>query len=159
MRIIEQSEISDLQKARVVEMWNAEYPASIAYADVSGFDEYLNERGDKKHFLMIDEAEKIVGWAMIFDRENARWFAIIIDGKIQGRGFGVKLIDALKASENRLFGWVIDNDESLKTNGEKYKSPLGFYRKIGFRVHDRERIEKQNISGVKIEWNAEKSAQ
>ena len=42
--------------------------------------------------------------------------------------------------------------DDRKTNGETYKSPLGFYRKIGFTVHEGERLEKEEISGVKIEW-------
>lgn len=154
MKIVSQDDLSIEQKARIVEMWNAEYPASISYSEISGFDEYLSFCGEQKHFLLIDLSDKIFGWAMIFDRDNARWFAIIIDEKIQGQGFGIKLIDALKSAENSLFGWVIDNDESLKLNGEYYKSPLGFYRKIGFIVHENEKIEKQNISGVKIEWKA-----
>lgn len=153
MKIIAQAELSAKQKLRIVEMWNAEYPASLAYSDISGFDEYLNNLSDKKHFLLFDGTGEIVGWAMIFVRENAKWFAIIIDEKVQGKGFGVKLIDELKATEQRLFGWVIDNDESPKSNGTLYKSPLGFYKKIGFLVHEDEKIEKQNISGVKIEWN------
>lgn len=154
MKIIEQSELSAEQKARVVEMWNAEYPASISYGDISGFDDYLNDLGAKRHFLLIVETGEIAGWAMLFDRENARWFAIIIDGKMQGKGFGVKLVEALKAAEPRFFGWVIESDRYLKSNGAPYRSPLGFYRKIGFAVHADEKISKQEISGVKIEWNA-----
>ena len=124
------------------------------FGEISEFDDYLNKRGSQKHFLLLDSSDEIVGWALIFDRENARWFAIIVDGKIQGQGFGVKLIDALKAAENQLFGWVIDHNDSKKSNGEQYRSPLGFYKKIGFRVIENERIEKEGISGVKIEWNA-----
>ncbi len=64
----------------------------------------------------------------------------------------MKLIDALKAAENQLFGWVIDHHNSKKSNGETCKSPLCFYRKIGFTVHENERLEKEEISGMKIEW-------
>lgn len=138
---------------QIVRLWNAEYPASLAYSDVSRFDEYLDNLANKKHFLLMDSMGEIVGWALIFDRENARWFAIIVAEKIQGQGFGIKLIDALKAAEKRLFGWVIDNNESIKSNGKQYQSPLGFYKKIGFKVHENDKIIKQNISGVKIEWN------
>lgn len=154
MKIIERDKLSSEQKVRIVEMWNAEYPSSIRLDGVKGLDEYLSERVDKKHFLMFDSAGEIIGWALTFERENAKWFAIILDGKAQGKGFGAKLIEALKASENRLFGWVIDNDDWRKSNGEFYKSPLGFYMKIGFQIHENERLERQKISGVKIEWNA-----
>lgn len=154
MKIIEQTELTEDQKSRVVELWNAEYPVDLKHSEVSEFDKYLNERPNKKHFLLIDSSNKIVGWACAFDRENARWFAIIIDGKMHGQGLGVKLIDALKTAENRFFGWVIDHADSKKSNGESYRSPLGFYKKLGFKVHENERIEKEGISGVKIEWNA-----
>jgi len=40
-----------------------------------------------------------------------------------------------------------------KANGKPYKSPLGFYKKIGFLVHTDEKLIKAEISGVKIEWN------
>ena len=154
MRIVEQAELSAAQKSRIVELWNNEYPENLAFSDVSWFDAYLSERGNGKHFLLLDSMEKIVGWALIFDRGDARWFAIIVDRKMQGQGCGTKLIDELKSAENRLFGWVIDHSNSRKSNGEAYKSPLGFYKKLGFRVHENERIEKEGISGVKIEWNA-----
>lgn len=154
MKIVEQNELSAEQKLRIVQLWNAEYPSSLAYREVSGFDDYLNNLGGKKHFLLTDSSSEIAGWALIFERENAKWFAILIDEKIQGQGFGVKLIDALKAAENRLFGWVIDRNDYKKSNGEQYRSPLGFYKKVGFRVHENEKIAKQEISGVKIEWNA-----
>lgn len=154
MKIIEQNELSNAQKARIIEMWNAEYPASLRHSGISSFDKYLDELGEKKHFLLFDERSEFVGWAMVFERGGAQWFAIIIDEKAQGKGFGVKLLDALKATEHRLFGWVIDNDDTRKSNGEIYRSPIGFYKKIGFRVHENEKIEKQGISGVKIEWNA-----
>lgn len=154
MKISEQPELSAEQKARVVALWNAEYPASIAFSEIAGFDDYLNNLGAKTHFLLSDEAGEIAGWALLFERDGARWFAIIVDGKAQGRGFGVKLIEVLKASEQRFFGWVIDNDENVKSNGERYRSPLGFYKKLGFLVHANEKIVKQGISGVKIEWNA-----
>lgn len=155
MRIVEQTELSADQKSRIVELWNNEYPENLAFSGVSGFEDYLSKHGNGKHFLLFDSAEKIVGWALIFDRDDARWFAIIVDGRMHGQGCGTRLIDELKAAENWLFGWVIDHSDSKKLNGERYDSPLGFYKKLGFRVHENDRIEKDGISGVKIEWNAQ----
>src|SRR5687768_7352318 len=126
MKIIEQNELSTEQKTRIIEMWNAEYPASLMHSGILSFDEYLDNLGEKRHFLLFDAAETLAGWAMLFERDEAKWFAIIIDGKAQGKGFGVKLIDALKAAEQRFFGWVIENDDFSKSNGEIYRSPLGF---------------------------------
>ncbi len=153
MKIVEQSELSNEQKSRIIEMWNAEYPLSLAHSGISSFDLYLEKLGEKRHFLLVDESEKIVGWAMIFKRDEAHWFAIIVDGRVQGKGFGIKLLDALKAAERHFFGWVINTDDFEKANGEKYRSPLEFYKKIGFKIHENEKLVKQNISGIKIEWN------
>lgn len=155
MKIIEQNELSAVQKARIIEMWNAEYPASLMHSGMASFDEYLDKVGGKRHFLLFDEGGEISGWAMLFERDGAKWFAIIIDEKAQGKGFGIKMLDALKAAEKRFFGWVIETDDFSKSNGEIYKSPLGFYKKIGFRVHANEKLVKQEISGIKIEWNAD----
>lgn len=154
VKIIEQTELSDEEKSRIIEMWNAEYPSDIAHPGIPSFNEYLSKVTDRKHFLLIDESQKIVGWAMMFVRDDAKWFVIIVDGKFQGKGFGIKLLDALKAAENHFFGWVINNDNYKKANSENYRSPLGFYKKIGFVVHENEKLIKENISGVKIEWNA-----
>lgn len=153
MKIVEESELTIMQKKRIVEIWNAEYPASIAHPDLAGFNDYLNNLGEKRHFLLFDENENIIGWTMLFVRDGAKWFAILVDGKFQGKGCGVKLIDALKSVEKQFFGWVIDNDDHIKANGTAYKSPLGFYKKIGFLVHTDEKLVKEEISGVKIEWN------
>ena len=154
MKIIEQKELTIEQKIEILELWNSEYPVNLVFSRISEFDDYLNERPNKKHFLLIDSSGEIAGWSCVFDRENARWFAIIINGKMQGQGFGVKMIDALKSAEKRFFGWVIDHNDSRKSNGEVYKSPLEFYKKLGFQVRENERLEKDGISGVKIEWKA-----
>ncbi len=154
MKIVEQTELSNEQKSRIVELWNAEYPSALAHSGIASFDDYLSNLADKKHFLVFDETGEIAGWTCVFGRDNARWFSIIIDGKAQGKGLGVMLIDAIKATEKQFFGWVIVSEDYEKANGEKYRSPLGFYKRIGFIVHDGEKLFKENISGVKIEWNA-----
>lgn len=154
MKIIEQTELSATQKSRIVELWNAEYPLALAYSETSQFDEYLARLNNKRHFLLLAAAGQIVGWALAFDRDRSRWFAIIIDEKIQGQGGGTRLMNRLKETEKRLFGWVIDHNRAVKLNGERYRSPLGFYEKIGFRICPAERLEMAQISGVKIEWTA-----
>ncbi|MGI9056875.1 MAG: GNAT family N-acetyltransferase [Pyrinomonadaceae bacterium] len=153
MKIVEQIDLSNAQKTRIIKMWNVEYPLSLAHSGISSFDEYLEKLGDKRHFLLVDSSGEIVGWAMLFERDEAHWFAIIVDGSVQGKGLGIKLLDALKSVEKNFFGWVIAKDDFVKANGEKYRSPLGFYKKIGFNIHENEKLVKQNISGIKIEWN------
>ena len=152
VNIIEQRDLSIEQKLKIVEMWNTEYPENITHPDISSFDNYLKNRGDKRHFLLIDRSNNICGWAMTFVRDNAKWFTIIIDQRMQGAGLGKKLLDTLKTAEKRLSGWVIDTENYKKTNGEIYDSPLLFYKKLGFTVSENERLKNDRISAVKIEW-------
>lgn len=133
-------------------LWNKEYPANLAYADISGFEEFLNKVSRKRHFLLIDESDKILGWAMIFQRDGADWFSIIIDGSLKGRGYGTKLVSELKNQVETLSGWAVDRDDEKKLDGEFYRSPLEFYKKIGFRINENEKMNSDKISCVKIEW-------
>lgn len=77
---------------------------------------------------------------------------MIIDSSIQGGGFGSRLLNLAKESNLALNGWVIDNDNELKQNGELYKSPIGFYRKNGFGILTDLKFDYQNIQGIKVKW-------
>ena len=71
---------------------------------------------------------------------------------MQGKGFGMLLLDELKKNKLILNGWVIDHQNYLKQNKEPYLSPLFFYTKNGFLVENDIRIENDKISAVKIRW-------
>jgi len=51
-----------------------------------------------------------------------------------------------------LNGWVVDGERYIKSNGEKYLSPLEFYKKNDFEILVGERLETEKISAVKIKW-------
>lgn len=152
MKITRQEDLSAAQKLRIMNLWNKEYPANLAYADISGFEEFLNSVSHKRHFLLLDESNEILGWAMIFQRDNADWFSIIIDGSLKGQGYGTKLVNELKRHVETLYGWAVDRDDEKKLDGEFYRSPLEFYKKIGFRINENEKMNSEKISCVKIEW-------
>lgn len=143
-------ELSSAQKRRVVELWNAEYPASLQFQTIADFDEYLARVDEKTHFLSVDPGGKIAAWLMSFARENAKWFAIIVDRDAQGLGLGKRLINEVCSCENEIYGWVIATDEYRRSDGETYRSPLNFYEKLGFSVVPGETLMTQGISGVKI---------
>jgi len=46
--------------------------------------------------LFFDDLKQLQSWAFSFLREDDDWFGIIIDAKIQGKGFGMLLLDELK---------------------------------------------------------------
>lgn len=141
-------------KNQLFALWNAEYPENICYSRLAEFEAYMNNLGNLKHLFLLDNEGKILGWAYAFDRENERWFAIIIDEKCQVQGWGRKMLDELKKSENVLNGWVTDHDNHQKKNGKTYFSPLKFYQKCGFEILTNERLQQDKISAVKIKWTA-----
>ncbi|MGB3077513.1 MAG: GNAT family N-acetyltransferase [Saprospiraceae bacterium] len=151
MKIVTSTELSKAQKETIVYLWNREYPGRISITK-EGFDEYLNASALQTHYLMLDDANEIIGWACTFDREEERWFSIIINSLYHGIGLGRMMLDHMKENELRLNGWVIDHDHEIKQNGEPYESPLAFYVKNGFEVFSDIRFENEKMSAVKIVW-------
>ena len=127
----------------------------ITVSQTHRIDDYLNKLKDKTHFLLLDDLQNIFGWAVLFERDKGRWFALIIDSTLQGKGYGTELLTRLKESEQILNGWVVDSNDAIKANGEFYKSPLSFYIKNGFNVYPEERFESKAMSAVKIQWSAQ----
>ena len=152
LKIITTTILSEEQKTQVLDLWNREYPEKLCYNSLADFDEYLEKLTHHKNFLLLNNENKILGWAFTFNRENEKWFAIIVAEELQGKGFGRKMLDHLKECEPVLNGWVIDHQNDLKKNGEFYQSPLKFYEKCDFKILNDERIELPKISAVKIKW-------
>lgn len=63
-------------------------------------------------------------------------------------------LNLAKENNSDLNGWVIDNNNEPKQNGENRKSPIGFYRKNDFEIKTGVQLKKKNINGVKITWKA-----
>lgn len=152
MKILQTTVLTLNQKQSLFELWNTEYPEKIGYDELSEFENYLDGLLNKEHYLLVDDQNQIVGWAFTFFREQEDWFGIIINSKMQGKGFGMLLLDELKKNKLILNGWVIDHQNYLKQNKEPYLSPLFFYTKNGFLVENDIRIENDKISAVKIRW-------
>ena len=152
MEFITQIELSKTDKKEILSLWNNEYPEKLNYQMLSEFEKYLGNLIEQSHILMKSENQSIKGWYFDFFRENEKWFAIILDSKFQGKGFGTKLLNLGKEKETMLNGWVIDKKDVRRKNGELYKSPLNFYLKNGFEKLDNERLELEKISAVKIKW-------
>ena len=147
-----QIELSKKEKEEILNLWNDEYPEKLNYQTLSEFENYLENLTEQSHILMKNENQSIKGWYFDFIRENEKWFAIILDSKFHGKGLGTKILNLAKENESELNGWVIDNHNDRKKNGELYKSPLSFYLKNGFEKLDKERLELEKISAVKIKW-------
>lgn len=155
-KIIQTSELNKQAKQQVFELWNNEYPINLSYKNLTEFDNYLQNLTKLKHFLLTIDTDLILGWALTFDRDSEKWFAIILSEKIKGKGYGRKMVDELKQVEPILNGWVIDHNNDKKINGLTYVSPLKFYEKCGFEIQTDNRLELDKISAVKIKWMKEK---
>ncbi|MUP42310.1 GNAT family N-acetyltransferase [Christiangramia aestuarii] len=152
MRILDKNELTPADKLAVLNLWNNEYPINLRYHDVKEFENYLQALEDKSHALLLDDNDRVLGWYFDFIRDKKRWFAAILDSEIQGKGYGSKLIKRAMKSRKELHGWVIDSDAYLKNNGQAYRSPLSFYKKLGFKIDASVRLETSRLSAVKIFW-------
>lgn len=153
MKIIEKEVLSLQDKESLLQLWNNEYPKQLNYQTMDEFDLYLDGLSGKKHYLLIDDDDKIKGWAFTFLRNDEDWFAIILNQDVQGTGKGSLLINELKKNKDSLNGWVVDHENDVKQNKEQYKSPLLFYIKNGFVICKETRIENEKMSAVRINWN------
>jgi len=150
------TELTEKIKNQVFDLWNSEYPEKLAHNNLTEFDNYLNSLNNLTHYLLTAGNDEIFGWALTFDRENEKWFAIILSETIKGKGFGRKMLDRIKINEPILNGWVTDHSGYKKKNGQPYISPLKFYEKCGFEILNDVRLEHDKISAVKIKWTNSK---
>ena len=139
------------QKDEVIDLWNEHYPQNLYYNSSKDFDEYLADLEDPKHILLMDD-EKIMGWYIDFQRENERWFAMIIHHSIQGMGYGAVLLHKGQKENKVLNGWVIESSEYKLVNGVNYRTPMTFYLRYGFEVIPEKTLEAKGLKMVKIRW-------
>ena len=89
---------------------------------------------------------------MVFNRDKMERFSILVSAENQNSGVGSRLIEFMKIHNTRLTGWVIDINNSVKMNGEIYKSPIMFYLKHGFNIEEENRIDNELLNAVLISW-------
>lgn len=146
--------LSESEKEAIRILWNNEYPQVIQHKNKEHFEEYLSQLKNTKHTLVIKNNE-VLGWYCDFIRKNELWFAMIIDAKLQCLGEGRKLIQRAKSRNKELNGWVVIESNYLKQNKEEYKSPIKFYKKLGFTLFFNEKLESNKMNAIKIQWKSE----
>jgi len=152
VRILHTRVLSPLQLEQIDELWNRNYPVNLK----DRFRLLLVETTHQNHYLLLNCNNKLLGWAMDFERDDEIWFSIIVDKAEQGKGYGKQLVDSLKEKNSIINGWVIDTDTDLLHDGSNYISPLPFYQQQGFVVHTDKRIDTPIISAVKVSWQKNK---
>ena len=153
MKITKTENLSDAEKQSIIRLWNAEYPTQLQHSGIDSFDEYLRPKGNLEHYLLTDEEENIKGWLATFIRDDEKWFALLVDGSEQKKGYGTQLLNKVKEFETEINGWVMDHEKDLKASGETYLSPIKFYLKNEFEIMFDVRLENETISAVKIRWS------
>ncbi len=132
-------------------LWNSVYPATLGYKNKGQLQNYLDKLVHTTHYIVCSE-EELIGWMPVFDRMGERWFALLIQEYVQGKGIGLSLLNFARQQEAELNGWVVDRENMVRLNGLPYRSPLAFYERQGFEVHPGERLETSHLSSVKISW-------
>jgi hypothetical protein len=141
-------ELDSIKKEQIHELWNQEYPLNLK----DRFSILLSDTQDHRHFVIENDLGEIIAWAVDFLSQEERRFSIIVSSKEKCKGLGALLINKLKEENDVFFGWVIDHNRDLKSNGENYQTPLPFYLKHGFEILTEQRLETEIISAVKICW-------
>ncbi|MGC4059132.1 MAG: hypothetical protein QM743_13600 [Chitinophagaceae bacterium] len=149
------TELSVRERDQLFLLWNREYPLSLRYEDTAALDCYLAQLSNVRHYLLLSEQGQLQAWAAVFDRNQERWFAIIVDRAQQGRGTGRALLQQLQRDEPVLNGWVSDREGEYKADGSLYRIPLPFYLRSGFTIVPGERLELPQLSALKIRWRAD----
>jgi len=150
MVIIPSKKLTENQEKQIDELWNKVYPVNLN----SRFKLLLEGIKKYQHYLLLSEADEVIGWAVTFLREEENWFSIMISPAHQNKGYGSMLINRLKQDCNTLCGWVIDHNNDILDGGVQYLSPMAFYLKADFKI-SAERIETELISAVKIRFARE----
>ncbi len=152
MKYIRTNQLDQAQKTQIRELWNKEYPSAVSFSSLEDFENYLSNLAEQRHTLVQDENALVKAWYFDFIRDEHRWFAMIVDSKIQGMGYGGKLLDMAKKSNSALYGWIADSSTYEKQNGEVYKSPIAFYQKHGFQILSEIKLEVGEMKTIKIQW-------
>lgn len=148
VHIVHLAFISPQLTEQVNVLWNENYPVVMK----DRFTVLLQETSHHNHYFLFNENNKLLGWAMDFERDDDIWFSIIVDEKEKNKGYGKLLINALKENNPVLNGWVIDHDNYKLQNDKYYRSPLSFYQALGFTVDYDTKIETPDLIGIRVTW-------
>ena len=148
--IIKTKNLSPEQQAQVNQLWNDEYPIKLK----DRFPILLNGVEHYRHYLIESENKSVLAWAVDFEKDNEIRFSLIVSSKYQGKGLGSLLVETLKAEIKEFYGWVIDHDNDVKSDGSYYRSPMSFYIKHGFEVLENDRIQSEMLTATKVRWRS-----
>lgn len=150
--IIKTDKLTLDEKCEILTLWNEEYPSQLGHKNIESLEAYLEGCAKKLHWFAQSEDGSTCGWLMCFERDDERWFAMIVSRAHQGKGLGKALLTEAKKVESILNGWAVDKTGYYKRDDSPYGAPLEFYLKNGFEVKPEVRFETEILSSVKIVW-------
>lgn len=148
MNILKSKSLTAFQKEQICNLWNNEYPVKLN----DRFPILLDGVEKFNHYIIENENNQIIAWAVDFEKDGETRFSIIVDSLYQGKGLGSLLVEKLKQENKLFFGWVIDHHNDLKSDGTHYESPIKFYLNHGFEMLNSMRIDNEMLSAIKIKW-------
>lgn len=152
MNFKETESLSLEERVQIRNIWNNEYPKVLYQEKQETLDSEIKTLKNARHTLVVDEQQNVQGWYADFDRDEARWFLIILSASSQNKGIGTKLLQKAQQQNESLCGWVIFSDTYKKADGTFYKSPLAFYQKLGFKIHRKILFQSEIMETLKVEW-------
>ncbi len=152
MQYQETSSLNHSQKIQISELWNREYPVNIRHQQLSDFEAYLGKLHDSQHRILLDQSGLVCAWLVDFIREGQPWFAMLVAAEHQRKGLGKRLLREAMKDREVLHGWVVADTGYLKQDGSPYYPPLGFYRKMGFKIHTNTVLETDTLETIMVRW-------
>ncbi len=150
MEISKIKTLTQSQSFQINQLWNDEYPLKLK----DRFSILLDGVEAYNHYIIEDAESNVLAWAVDFEKDNEIRFSIIVASKSKGKGMGRLLVEKLKSENDVFYGWVIDHNNDLKSNGVYYRTPMPFYLKLGFEILHDQRIDSEMINAVKIKWKS-----
>jgi len=143
--------VTDTQLASILEAWNAVYPVQL-HMEPEALRAFIDQDESAVQYLSDNADGRMQGWGLCFERDGDRWFSLLVIEDRQGQGIGSAILRAMQSDEAELNGWVIDHGRDKLSSGKPYRSPLPFYRRLGFTICHDTRWEDHRISAAKIRW-------
>lgn len=116
------------------------------------FQIYLNGLSKSKHIILMDQSDQVLGWCVTFNRDNQRWFVLLLHSSLHGQRLGSSILDKAKQGENELNGWVVTHNKYYKRDGTRYISPAGFYQKNNFTLYHNIKLVYPDFTTTRIIW-------
>jgi GNAT superfamily N-acetyltransferase len=110
LTIIKTKILTHKQEEQIAALWNEEYPVKLA----DRFRLLLEGVENYNHYILEDEQQNVIAWAVDFEKENELRFSIIVRSDQQGKGLGSSLVEKLKIENEEFYGWVIEHNNDLK---------------------------------------------